>query len=71
MFKFADDTNLLVPQIMDILANAEILNVNSWAFENQMEINWDKTAELVFRRPNVYHSLLPDRVCSIEQVLEA
>jgi len=26
---------------------------------------------LVFRRPNLNHSLLPDPVCSIEQVLEA
>ena len=48
MFKFADDTNLLVPQFTDISAKAEILNVKSWAFENQMEINWDKTTELVF-----------------------
>jgi len=40
MFKFADDTNLLVPQITDISTKAEILNIESWAFENQMEINW-------------------------------
>ena len=53
MFKFADDTNLLVPQFTDISAKAEILNVKSWAFENQMEINWDKTTELIFRRPNL------------------
>ncbi len=42
MFKFADDTNLLIPQITDISAKAEISNVKSWAFENQMEINCDK-----------------------------
>jgi len=36
-----------------------------------MEINWDKTTELVFRRPNLNQSLLPHPVCSIEQVLEA
>ena len=71
MFKFADDTNLLIPQITDISAKAEILNVKSWAFENQMEINWDKTTELVFRRPNLNQALLPDPVCNIEQVLEA
>jgi hypothetical protein len=67
MFKFADDTNLLIPQSTDISAKAEILNVKSWAFENQMEINWDKTTELVFRRPNLNQSLLPDPVCNIEQ----
>jgi len=48
MFKFADDTNLLVPQITDMSAKAEILKVKSWAFKNQMEINWDKTTELGF-----------------------
>jgi len=53
-----------------ISAKAEIFNVKSWAFENRMKINWDKTTELVFRRPNLNHSLLPDPVCSIEQVLE-
>jgi succinate dehydrogenase flavin-adding protein (antitoxin of CptAB toxin-antitoxin module) len=71
MFKFADDTNLLIPQISEISAKAEILNIKSWAFENQMEINWDKTTELVFRRPNLNQELLPDSVCNIEQVLEA
>ena len=71
MFKFADDTNLLVPQNTDISAKAEILNIKSWAFENQMEINWDKTTELIFRRPNLKQSLLPDPICNIEQVLEA
>jgi hypothetical protein len=71
LFKFADDTNLIVPQITDISAKAEILNMKSWAFENKMKINWDKTSELVFRRPNLSQSLLPDPICNIEQVLEA
>ena len=70
MFKFADDTNLLIPQITDISAKAEILNIKSWAFDNQMEINWNKTTESVFRRPNLSHELLPDSVCNIEQLLE-
>jgi len=71
MFKFADDTNLLVPQITDISVKTEISNDKSSAFENQTEINWDKTTELVFRRPNLNHLLLQDPVCSIKQVLEA
>jgi len=71
IFQNSRAIKVLVPQITDISAKAEILNVKSWAFENQKEINWDKTTELVFRRPNLNHSLLPDPVCSIEQVLEA
>jgi len=33
-----------------------------------MEINLDKTTDLFFRRPTLNHSILPDPVCSIEQV---
>jgi len=36
-----------------------------------MEINWDKTKELVFRRPNIQQSVLPDPLFNIEQVIEA
>lgn len=71
MFKFADDTTLLVPQNTDISAKAEILNIKSWAFENKMEINWAKTTELVFRRPRLNLSLIPDPICNIAQVSEA
>jgi len=51
LFKFADNTNLIVPETTDISAYTEILNLKSWASKNVMEINWDKTKELVFRRP--------------------
>ena len=71
LFKFADDTNLIVPETTDISAYTEIFNLKSWASENVMEINWDKTKELVFRRPNLSHSLLPDPISNIEQVLES
>ena len=47
------------------------MNVESWAFENQMDKNWDKTTELVLRRLNLNQALFPDPVCNIEQVLEA
>jgi len=46
-------------------------NIRFWAFENKMEINWDKTKELVFRRPSTSLSILPDPIFNIEQVLEA
>jgi len=48
VYKCAADTNLPVPQITDTSAKAEILNAKSWAFENQIEINWDKTTEFIF-----------------------
>jgi hypothetical protein len=45
LFKFADDTNLIVPQITDFSAKVEIGNIKMWALENKMEINWEKTME--------------------------
>jgi hypothetical protein len=71
LFKFADDTNLLVPEITDISARAEMQNIRSWGFDNGMEINCDKTKELVFRRPNVCHCMLADQILNIEQVFES
>lgn len=59
MFKYADDTNLLVPQFTDIEAEIEILNIQASANENKMDINWDKTKELIFRRPNISKFVLP------------
>jgi len=52
-------------------AKTAILNVKSWASENQMEINWDITMELVFWRPSLVMALLPDQIFYTEQVLEA
>jgi hypothetical protein len=71
MFKFADDTTLLVPQNTDISAKAEIMNIKYWVFINKMEINWLKTIELIFRKPNLNLSLIPEPICDIKQVNEA
>jgi len=71
MFKFADDTTLLIPQNTDISAKAEIMNIKYWVFINKMEINWLKTIELIFRRPNLNLCLIPKPICDIKQVSEA
>lgn len=42
LFKYADNTNLLVPQFNDIEAETEILNIKAWADDNKIDINWDK-----------------------------
>ena len=51
-FKYADDTNLLVPQHTDVPLNDEFDAIKLWAINNKMIINITKTKELVFRRPN-------------------
>jgi hypothetical protein len=52
MFKYADDTNLLVPERTDVQLQAEFDAIQSWAARNKMVINFTKTKEIVFHRPN-------------------
>jgi len=53
------DTSLLSPQNSPTPVEFEITHVMHWARENKMSLNLFKTAELVFRRPNVSGDLLP------------
>ena len=73
IFKYADDTNLLVPQHTDIQMNEEFDALQLWASKNKMVINIGKTKEIVFRRPNprlnIDSYIIP--IHCIEQVTEA
>jgi len=71
LLKYADDTNLLVPEHTDISLSEEFENVKIWACNNKMVINYKKTKELVFRRPNPRHYLYPDPIPYVEQLNEA
>lgn len=68
IFKYADDTTLLVPEKSDICLEMEFNNVKSWAAHNRLAINLNKTKELVFRRPKVQYFHLPPAIDSIEQL---
>jgi len=46
-FKYADDTNLLVPAYSDVSLLSEFEHVRQWAADNKMIINISKTKELV------------------------
>jgi Reverse transcriptase (RNA-dependent DNA polymerase) len=52
MFKYADDTNLLVPERTNVQLQAEFDAIQSWAAMNKMIINFTKTKKIVFHRPN-------------------
>jgi hypothetical protein len=71
IFKYADDTSLLVPENTDVQLVQEFQHVLSWAANNHLIINPLKTKELVFRRPRVQHFHLPNVVDSIERVNSA
>ena len=51
MFKYADDTNLLVPENTDVDLNDEYNHILQWATIIGMNINVAKTKEIVFQRP--------------------
>ena len=70
LFKYVDDTNLLVPEITDVDINGEFNNVLKWAANNRMIVNVRKTKEVVFHRPSARYSLL-SVVTGIEQVVSA
>jgi ribonucleases P/MRP protein subunit RPP40 len=48
MFKYADDTNLLVPECTNVQLQAEFDAIQSRALRNKMIINFTKTKEIGF-----------------------
>ena len=59
MLKYADDTDILVPEHTDISLVDEFYNAKKWASECKMVINYSKTEEIVFCLPNSSHSIYP------------
>jgi hypothetical protein len=66
--KYADDTNLIVPENTDVGVDDEFANLINWTEANRLIINIEKTKEIVFRRPNFRLDLAPSPLCDIEQV---
>jgi hypothetical protein len=73
IFKFADDTNLLVPESSDVGIEIEFNHVKDWAIRNRLHINVAKTKEIVLRRPRPFicDALLPRPLDGVEQVYAA
>jgi hypothetical protein len=71
LFKYADDTNLLVPENTDIDLTTEFAHIIDWADINGMIINYEKTKELVLHRPHPGKWSLPQSLEGVEQVQTA
>jgi len=71
LLKYADDASLLSPQNSSTPVELQMTNVMDWARENTMSINLLKTAELVFRWPDISGELLPPAVPDINRVCDA
>jgi len=67
ILRYADDTNLLVPQCSDTSILDEFEAIRNWTRLNKMQFNVKKTKQLVFRRANPRFSL-PDPLPHIERV---
>ena len=68
LFKYADDTNLLVPENTDISLSDEFTHIKQWAELNGLIINVEKTKELVLHRPHPSKYSLPQSLEGIERV---
>jgi hypothetical protein len=60
LIKYADDTNVLVLEVIDVCLTDKFENHYKWARDNKMIINLSKREEIVFDRSNPPHSLYPD-----------
>jgi hypothetical protein len=71
MFKYADDTNLLVPERSAVTIQEEFMHVQEWACQNKMLINFSKTKEMVFHRPHPSKLSLSPSFANVELVQDA
>ena len=62
IFKYADDSTLLVPQ------HTDVKNVKAWAATNCLKLNLSETQEIVFKRPSVQYFHMPPSLVDIEHL---
>jgi len=67
IFKYADDTTLLVPQHTDTELQQEFNHVRSWAANNCLILNLSKTKEMVFKQTSVRCFHMPAALDDVEQ----
>ena len=68
LFKYADDTNLLVPEITNVDLADAFSNIRQWPDSNGMVINLHETKEIILHRLHPRRWSLPKSLEGIEQV---
>jgi hypothetical protein len=68
IFKYADGTNVLVPEYTDVQLYDEFETVRNWAVNNRVIIRASKTKEIVFRRPKPRMEIAVSPLPGTEQV---
>ena len=67
LFKFADDTDLVIPSSNESTKQTELQNISQWAIDNNLLLNHSKSAEIVFTRPRA-KVVIPDPILGIPRV---
>jgi hypothetical protein len=62
---------LLVPEGSDCDISVEFGEIKKWAMVNRIQINFNKTKEIVFHRPAPARCILPPQLLGIERVIVA
>ena len=68
IIKFADDSTLLVPENCDVSAEHEMQHIQDWATRNKLSLNFSKTKELIFKRPNIRLEIIPSSISGVERL---
>ena len=70
LYKYADDTTLVVPEHADVSIHDEFEHVEVWASINKLLLNPLKTKEIVFKRPRAlhFHKIMLPALEEIDQV---
>ena len=68
LFKYADDTTLLVPESTNASLKDEFRSLKQWAESNKMILNLLKTKEIVFHRPDPRLYIPPAPLSDVERV---
>ena len=65
--KYADDSYLIVPSINSQLVREELDHISTWASNNNLKLNVDKSKEMIIKRPRT-RSAAPPPLLGIERV---
>jgi len=68
LFKYADDTYLLVPAANSDTISKELENIKRWAEQNNLQLNVSKSIEMIVQRPRSKCTNIPPPLTGIERV---
>ena len=68
LFKYADDTYLIIPKTNSALIPREMDNISRWAECNNLKLNTSKSLEMVIHLPTRKQPAIPPPICGITRV---